>query len=236
MPDVREILGDVAGLLLVAVRSFLLTLLFMLLLGVVLAAASYWILSGPHRGYGAIAALVALIECLVVGIILAAKRAVAVTLVHGLHKYQIASAAVRLIFDRLLGVSAERTHGERGGWTTRTVERLPLAQAEKRLDTAIHGIVNAPSDGGGPTGWLQRRVQTRLLGAVHKYTLARFREEQAQHGGVDLAKVQADLGDRIDGLLIGKLRGAINLWMVVALVGLPFQILATDYIALALLK
>ncbi|HEY7315441.1 MAG TPA: hypothetical protein VH643_39290 [Gemmataceae bacterium] len=236
MPDVRGILGDVAGLLLVAVRSFLLTLLFMVLLGVVLAAASYWILSSPHWGYGVIAALVALIECIVVGIILAVKRAVAVTLVHGLHKYQIASAAVRLIFGRLLGVAADETHGERGGWMTRTAERLPLSQAEKRLEKAIHGIVNAPSEGGSPTSWLRRRVQTRLLGAVHKYTLAHFRDEDARHGGVDLVKVQTDLGARIDGIMIRKLRGGINLWTILVLVGLPVQILALAYVVLALVK
>jgi len=48
MITMRGIVRDVAGLLLVAGRSFLLALLFMLLLGGVLAAASYWILSGPH--------------------------------------------------------------------------------------------------------------------------------------------------------------------------------------------
>jgi hypothetical protein len=235
MVDMRGIVGDVAGLMLVAVRSFLLTLLLLLFLGVALAAASYYIFSGSHWVYGLIAALVALIECVVVGIMLGAKRAVIVAVLHGLRKYHLGGAAVRLIFGRLLGVSAEGTHGERGGWATRTAERLPLAQAEQRLGNAIHYLVRAPTDS-GLTGWLRRRVQIRLTDTVGKLTLARFREEHAQHGGVDLAKVQTDLGDRIDSLLIGKLRGGINLWMVIALVGLPFQILVTDYIVLALLK
>ena len=223
-------------MLLVGVRSFLLTLLFMLLLGIILAAASYWILSSPHWVYGVVAALVALIECVVVGVVLAGKRAIAVTLVHGLRKYQIGSAAVRLVFGRLLGVTAEEEHGERGGWLTRTAERLPLSQAEKRLDDAVHGILSAPSEGGGMTGWLRRRVQNRLVGTVHKYTLASFREENARYGGVDLAKVQSDLGERIDGMLIGKLRGGINVWTLAVLVGLPAQILALDYVVFAFLK
>ena len=236
MINMRGTMGNVAGLLLVTVRSFLLTLLFMLLLGVVLAIASYWILSASHWVYGVVAALVALFECIAVGIILATKRAIAVTLLDGLHKYQIGSAAVRLIFGRLLGVSATENHGERGGWLTRTVERLPLAEAERRLDEAIHGLVNAPSEGGGQTSWLRRRVQNRLLSTVYKYTLAHFRAEHAQHGGVDLVKVQGDLGERIDGMLIGKLRGGINVWTVAVLIGLPGQILALDYVVLALLK
>jgi hypothetical protein len=229
-------MGNVAGLLLVAVRSFLLTLLFMLLLGAVLAIASYWILSGPHWVYGVVAALAALGECVILGVVLAAKRAIAVTSIYGLRKYQIGRAAVHLIFGRLLGVTAEEVHGERGGWLARTAERLPLSQAEKRLDEAIHGIINASSEDGGLTGWLRRRVQNRLLGAVHRYTLARFREEDAQHGGVDLVKVQSDLGERIDGMLIGKLRGGINVWTIAVLIGLPGQILAVVYVVFALLK
>ncbi|HWG43962.1 MAG TPA: hypothetical protein VN688_14385 [Gemmataceae bacterium] len=236
MVDVRGILGDVAGLMLVAIRSFLLTFLLFLLLGVVLAFASYYMLSAQNGVYGVIAALIALIECVVVGIVLGAKRAVVVAMLHGLHKYQLGSAAVRLIFGRLLGVSAEQAHGERGGWATRTAERLPLAQAEQRLDDAIHHLVQAPPAGSGLTGWLRCRVQIRLTNTVGKFTLARFREEHAQHGGVDLAKVQTNLGDRIDDLLIGKLRGGINLWTAIAVVGLPSQILVTDYIVLGLLK
>ncbi|HEY7426825.1 MAG TPA: hypothetical protein VH682_21495 [Gemmataceae bacterium] len=236
MVELREIVGSVAGLLLAAVRSFLLTLLLMLLLGATLAAASYWILSGRHWVYGLIAALAALAECAIVGVILAAKRAVATTLVHGLRKSHIGSAAVRLIFDRLLGVSAEETHGERGGWATKTAERLPLAQAEKRLGDAIRQLIHAPATEGGLTGYVRRRLQARLLGLVHKLTLASFREEDARHGGVDLAKVQGDLGERIDGLLVGKLRGGVNLWTILVLVGLPVQILALSYVVLALLK
>jgi len=143
---------------------------------------------------------------------------------------------VRLIFGRLLGVSAAETHGERGVWAVRTVERLPLAQAEQRLDDALHHFVRDTTNDRGVAGWLRRRVRLRLTDAIRTLTLARFRDEHAQHGGVDLVKVQGDLGGRIDGLLIGKLRGGINLWTAIVLVGLPTQILVMDFILLALLK
>lgn len=232
----RGIVGEVAGLLGVALRSWLCTLLLMLLLGVVLAGASYYLLAGLHWAYAGIAAAVALIECVVVGVVLATKRAIAAALLDGLRRLQLGRATLRLVFGRLLGVSAEQEHGERGGWVVRTVERLPLAQAEKSLDDAVCGIVNAPDTGGGPTSWLRRRIQNRLVGSVQKYTLAHFRDEDARHGGVDLAKVGTDLGERIDGLLVGKLRGSVNLWTAAVLIGLPTQILVTVYIVLALLK
>lgn len=236
MVDTYQIVGSIAGLLMVAVRSFLLTFFLMLLLGVVLAVVSYWILFNPQPIYGIIAGLVALVECLLVGVVLSGKRAIAATMIQALQTYRISSTAVRLIFGRLLSVSAEEMHGERGGWSTRTVERLPLAQAEKRLDDAIHNLLQAPSEGGGLTGWLRRGVQTRLLNAVRKLTLVRFRKEDAQHGGVDLLKVQHDLSEHIDGLLIGKLRSGVNLWTFAVLIGLPVQILMLAYLVMALLK
>lgn len=236
MIETRQIVGSIAGLLMIAVRSFLLTFFLMLFLGVALAILSYWLLSTPHPIYGVLAGLIALAECVVVGVILGGKRAIARTLVHALQTYQVGSTAVRLVFGRLLGVAAEEVHGERGGWLTRTTERLPLAQAEKRLDDAIQHLLHAPTEGGGLTGWLRRRVQTRLLGTIRKLTLTRFREEDAQHGGVDLLKVQQHLGEHIDGLLIGKLRGGVNLWTAAVLIGLPSQILVMDYLVIALLK
>src|SRR5262249_60003993 len=132
MVELREIVGSVADLLLTAVRSFLLTLLLMLLLGAVLAPVSYWMLSGRHWVYGLIAALVALAECAIVGVILAAKHAVAGTLVHGLRKSHIGSAAVRLVFDRLLGGSKEETHGETGGGAEKTAGRFARGPTGER--------------------------------------------------------------------------------------------------------
>jgi hypothetical protein len=226
--------GSVAGLLAVAVRSFLGTLLLFFLLGIAMAAVSYYLLSGLHWSYGLIAAIIALLECVIVGIFLSGKRAVTVTVVHGLRKHRFGSTVVHLVFGRLLGISAEPA-GERGGMLVRAVERLPLAQVEKRLNDTVRNIVNAPS-GGGLTGWIRRRVQLRLVAAVRACTLARFREEAAQHGSIDLVKVQTDLGDRIDGLLIGKLHGGINLWTLCVLVALPVQILLVDFLVLSLMK
>jgi hypothetical protein len=236
MVDLRAIGGIVGGLLLVAVRSFVCTLLGLLALGVILAACSYFILAQRHPVYGVLAALVALLGCLAVGVVLGAKRAPVMALVHGLRKHRLGALSVRLIFERLLGVHAEQAFGERGGVVARAVERLPLAQAEKRLDEAVTELLDAPAQGGGLAGRIRRRLQNILLRAVRKYTLARFREEDAQHGGIDLVRVQAEMGERIDGLLIGKLKRGINLWTGLILVGLPVQVIALDYVVLALLK
>jgi len=42
-------------------------------------------------------------------------------------------------------------------------------------------------------GWLRRKIQARLLKAIQKYTLARFREEGDKHGSINLPKVKEEL-------------------------------------------
>jgi hypothetical protein len=226
----------VGRLLLVAARSFFVALLAFTALGLALAALCWYWMSRTHPLYGGIAAVVALLEAVAVGVVFGGKRAVVTALVEGLRTYRLGGAVVGLLFQRLLGASAEAPAGGRGAWLARAAERVPLAQAEARLNGAVSAILAAPAEGGGVLGWGRRRLQTRLVGAVGKYTLARFREEGAQEGGVDLVKVQAELATQVDDRLADKLAHGVNLWTVLALVALPTQVLATVWVILALLK
>jgi hypothetical protein len=79
-------------------------------------------------------------------------------------------------------------------------------------------------------------LHTRLIGVVQKYTLARFRQVDAQQGGVDLARVQTELEETIDDRLAARFRKGLNLWMVAVGCGLPVVVAAQTYIILALLK
>jgi hypothetical protein len=226
----------VGRLSLVALRSFLVAFAAFAALGVVLAALCWYWLSRPHPVYGAIAALVALLEAVAVGVVLGGKRALVLALVEGLRRYRLGEAVVALLFRRLLGASAEAPLGERGAWLARAAERVPLAQAEARLNGAVGAVLAAPAEGGGVLGWGRRRLQARLVAAVGKDTLARFREEGAKEGGVDLLKVQAEVATRVDDRLANKLAHGVNLWTALALVGLPAQVLAGVWVVLCLLK
>jgi hypothetical protein len=220
----------------VAVRSFCGTMLLMLCVGVVLAAGAYYLLARHQPWYGVIGGLVAMLEATLVGLVWAGKRAVVVALVHGLKECRIGQAAVRLIFERLLGVEAQRHLGERGIMVTKALERVPLAQAEKALRVAVAGVLDSPAGSVGVGDRVKRWLQGRLLRYVAAFTLARFRESGAGQGGIDLGKVQADLESRVDEALVAKLTGGLRLWAVLILLGLPAQVFATVYIVLALLK
>lgn len=220
MPSLRTIGGHIAGLAWVAVKSFVGTLLVLTFAGFILAAIAYYFLADSFW-WGIVVAVIAVCEGIATGIFFGSKRAIIMTLAHGLAKLRLGRSAVQLVFNRLLNVAEEEAVGARGGQLAQIVERLPLAQAEKKLTDAVQAVVNAPPDG---SGWFRRKVQGMLLNRVHKFTLARFREEGAAHGGVDVLKVRTELEDRVDDILVHKLRSGLNLWTIGIIIGLPLVV------------
>ena len=65
------------------------------------------------------------------------------------------------------------------------------------------------------------QLQSKFLRFIHTYTLARFGEQDVREGGVDLVKVQTDLEELIDVRLVAKLRGGLDVWTILVILGLP---------------
>lgn len=181
-----------------AVGAFLRTLGALVVLALVLAGAAFGIASSASTGRGVVAALIALAVGVAAGVSLAGQRAAGAALLRGLRDSRLGERTVTLLFERLQETSAART-----------LERLPLAQAEARLREGIEGLTSAAGEG-GLRGWLQGKLRVRLLEKLALLTLARFREAGRAEGGVDLAKVRDDLAGRADGLLAGKVRSAMS--------------------------
>ena len=140
--EFRSIGSHLVGLVAVALRSFFGTLVIVFLAGVLLAGGSYFFLLDQPL-YGLIAAIVALIESLLTGIIIGGKRAVVMALAHGIRSSGLGSRVVRAIFDKLLGVPTDQERGERGGWVGQRLETLPLAEADRGLGQAVRHLVHA---------------------------------------------------------------------------------------------
>jgi hypothetical protein len=234
MIDLGSLWSGGARLVLVAVRSFVGTVLVLAAAGAILALCSYLILKDTPA-YALIAAVVALLEALATGVVLGGKRALVMALAHGLSALRLGRTTVRILFGILLGIADGDEFGARGGALARALERIPLAQAEERLNIAVKVMVRSQTDG-GLRGWLRRKLQSKLLRFIRTYTLARFREQDVQEGGVDLVKVQTDLEEFIDVRLLAKLRSGLNVWTILVILGLPSAVLAQTYIVLALLK
>src|SRR5262245_34379238 len=114
MARLRSHWHGVTGLLAVGIRSFYRTMLLMICLSVVLATSAYLLLARHATSYGVIGGVIAMLECVGVGFVWASKRAVIMTLVHGLRQHRIGAILVRMIFERLLGLDRQHTFGERG--------------------------------------------------------------------------------------------------------------------------
>jgi len=155
-----------------------------------------------------------------------AWRALAV----GLTKLAVGEKTLGIVFERLLKVDEAGTPGERGVAVARRAERVPLVEAERRLAEAVRGRVQAGQGERGVRAWLRRSVQRKLLEGVEYVTLARFREEGAKAGGVDLLKVRDELSGRIDGLLLGRVQGAINKVTAIATLGATAAALAVAFL------
>src|SRR5262245_40312244 len=91
----------------VALRSFAGTLLCFLVAGVLLAAGSWYFLRDEPL-YGGMAAALALAEAAATGVFLGGKRALVMTCAHGFKTMGLGQSAMQMIFERLLGVSADQ--------------------------------------------------------------------------------------------------------------------------------
>jgi len=192
---VIELVGSVAG---EALKAFFRTALGMLVLAFALSGAAFAIAFDGVWWRGVLAVLLTLVDAGVIGGILSVKRGVLGALAGGLQRQHLGQRAAGMVFapDGPLGKAAER---------------VPLAEAERRLRSAVEAILGQRAQQTGVRAWFARSIQTRLVLGIEQVTLARFRDDAAEHGGgVDLAKVGTELGERADQLLLGKVRGAAN--------------------------
>jgi len=199
-----------------ALRVLLRTAAGMMLLAVVLSGAAFLVAFDGSWLRGALAVALVLVEVAVVGAVLSVKRAVLGGLAGGLERQHLGRSAALLLFS---------PQGPLGR-ASAAAERVPLAEAEQKLGAAAQSMVGEAAQRRGLRGSLARRIQERLAGMIQQVTLARFRADAAEHGGgVDLAQVGAEIGDRADALLSARVRGAGNRLTAVA-------VLATSVAAL----
>lgn len=196
-----EIGGPLVGR---AFRAFASSLLGAFVLGVIVSVVCWSIASPRSTERGLIAIVFALVVFAVAAGFVAVKRAIMTALVHGFTKLQLGERLTKLLFERLLAVDVQHAHGERGVAVARTAERLPLATAEARLRAATDTLLREDPS----AGFFRRRLRKAAIERVSLLTLAKFREDGAKHGGVDLGLVRAELAGRADQLVVDALRGA----------------------------
>lgn len=225
----RAIGGHAAKLSWYAVRSFVVTLLLVTACGLVLAGATYYFLQATHWPYRLGASILMLVEAIALGIFLGWKQAAVAAVSYGFTGLRLGGKLVGGLFERM--GAREEVQGAVSGQIALGLERIPLAQAESMLTSAVVKMTGDASQ----AGWVKRTIQQKSLAAVKKYTLARFRDENARHGSVELPKLRRELEATIDDEIVSKVRGGLWIWNAAILLGLPLlavvQVLIVKWLA-----
>jgi hypothetical protein len=181
-----------------ALRVMMRTALGMMLLALILSGVAFYIAYEGTWWHGVLAVLLTLVNAAILGSILSVKRAVLGALARGLQKQKLGQSVASMVF---------KPDGPLG----KVADRVPLAEAERRLRSAVEAVLSKRAQQTGLRARFARSIQTRCLEGIEQVTLTRFRADAAeQGGGVDLAKIGAELGDRADQLLFNKVHGAAN--------------------------
>jgi hypothetical protein len=201
-----ELFGPVIG---AALKALLKTVFGMVLLGAVVTGGTVYFAAQGSWLRAALAAVLSLVALAVVTSVLAVKNAIGNGLLHGIEKLKLGQKVLNVVFAQV-GVHDGSVQGERAGAVGRTVEKIPLREAETKLSGAVHGLLEARAGKTGVRAWLARKVMNTVLEKIESITLARFREVDAQESGVDLLKVRDELGAGIDGALGRGVKAQLN--------------------------
>lgn len=209
MPDLGPAFGELAGLfgplLKRALGAFLQTAFGMVCFALGVSTACYFIAANGSRLHGLVAVVIALACFGIAGPLLALKRALGSALAEGVKKVALGSRIAHLLVARMLAVREEEAHGERGIGLARVAETVPLQEAEIRLTKATTWLLGAEQS----SGYFRKKLRGMAVEKVAFVTLARFRDEARTHGGVNLVKVEGELGSWVDAKVLATIEGVL---------------------------
>ena len=213
MPDLGPVFGallDLFGPVIgAALKALMKTVLGMVLLGFVVTSATVYFAAQGSWVRALVAAVLSIVALAVCTGILAVKNAIMRGLLHGLTRLSLGTRVLKLLFNQL-GVTENSTQGERAGAIGRTVEKLPLRDAEAKLSGAVKSLLDERAGKTGVRAWMARKLIEAALTRIESITLARFRSEDAKAGGVDLLVVRDELAAGIDTTLAKGISASLN--------------------------
>jgi hypothetical protein len=160
---------------------------------------SVWFASQGSMLRGLLAATLCLVSGAIVTGVLVMKNGMLRGLLAAVERVSIGKKTLSLVFSKL-GVDESGANENRTGLLG-TAERIPLAQAQAKLQTVVQSVLQERAEKTGFRAWISRKLMYALLERVEALTLARFRDENASSGGVNLLKVRDELGGSIDSMI-----------------------------------
>lgn len=156
-----------------------------------------WLVTGRGPWALILVAFIGLAALVAVTGLLAVKNAVAEGVLQAVRRAGLGKALVGALFGKL-GVSPASAHGERGGLVGKALERVPLRDAAERLRGGVTSLIGERAGSSGVRAFLARALMKRALSFIEVWSLERFRQQSATHGGVDLERVRDELASVAD--------------------------------------
>jgi hypothetical protein len=202
--ELLEGAGPVVGS---ALKALLRTAVGTVVLGMAVLGLEAWLV--VHRPLQAavllgpgLALLVAMTGVLVV------KNTVLQGVLEAVRRVGLGERMVRLVFSKLEGGSVDRS-----------AQRLPLREAEQKVRAVVDGLLAERAAKPGMRAWVARRLSSAVMERVQTITLARLREDDAAHGGVELTRVGVELAGVVDGLIAKQVGDQLNRLNVLVFAG-----------------
>ena len=218
---------------LVVVRAFFVTWLLMAAIGIALAIASgSWM---PNVGSFARVLLQAFfaLQFITVGFFMASRCAIATALTRGVRQMHLGRVTLKMLMGKV-GTADDKNRDDEtdlidapGGraLASREMSATIAADRLKRIMALLN--LSGRARGGGIFGWLQ----SALVGAVGTVMLSRFRKQARHSEKIDLAAVERDLEDQIDGLLLARMRFTLLTWSVIVVAVLIAEVVGIAFLA-----
>ena len=173
------------------------------------------------------------VQFITVGFFMASRCAIATALTRGVRQMHLGRMTLKMLTSRI-GLADDKVRDDETdlidgpGSQALASREMSATIASERL-RRIMALLNlsGKARGGGIFGWLR----SALVGAVGTVMLSRFRKQARHSEKIDLAAVERDLEDRIDGLLLARMRFTLLTWSVIVVGVLIAEVVAVAFLA-----
>jgi hypothetical protein len=215
------------------VRAFFLTWLAVTAGGIALAIASGYLMPNVGPVVRTLLQVFFALQFITVGFFMASRCAMSAALIGGVRRLQLGKMALNLLMSRV-SASDDENRGSEEDIIDSSTSRLPatremsatIAAERLRRVMAIASVM-----GGARGGGIFRWLRGALVGCVGEIMLSRFRARGRQNEQINLAAVERELENQVDGLLLTRLRYTLLTWSVLVVAVLIAEVVAIAFIA-----
>jgi hypothetical protein len=202
-----------------AARTFIVTWLLMVALGIALAVAAGHYLRDVQPLPRGLLQFFIVLQFLAVGAFVAGRRALSAAVVHGVRSLGLGQRGLGALFRRF---DKSVDLPERGNISVR-----PGSLADEQLARALRTVTAGRRLRGGPWSWFRGYLMD-LVGGI---TLSRVRGKRQRGERVETAEVKSELESTIDDLLLARVNFILYVWTVLIVAGLVSANLLLIYLA-----